>query len=40
MDNPESDTKEKFYDHNGLKAVLEAQKNIGLDRGVEDVSSF
>ena len=40
MNNPENDSKEKFFDHNGLKYVLEAQKNIGLDRGVEDVFYF
>lgn len=40
MESGDSDQKEKIYDHNSLKHLIESQKNITLDRGVEDVTNL
>lgn len=37
MENLDGDLKDKIYDHNSLKFILDAQKNVSLDRTVEDV---
>jgi len=40
MENTDNEIKEKVYDHQSLKHLIDLQKNIVLDRQVEDVVFF